>query len=201
LGASVAAARVLRASAAESRFEALRTTRTPLVGRDEELALLQRRWRQAKAGEGRVVLISGEPGIGKSRLAAALAESIAGEPYARLRYFASPHHQASALQPFITQLEHVAGFARDDAPEAKLGKLEALLARSNAGAEETGFIAALLSLPADKYRIPDFTPQRRKEKTLEAPLAQLTRLAARQPLLMLFEDAHWSDRPRLSCWT
>ena len=82
-----------------------------------------RRWRQAKAGEGRVVLISGEPGIGKSRLTAALAESIAGEPHTRLRYFASPHHQDSALYPFVIQLERAAGFARDDPPEAKLGKL------------------------------------------------------------------------------
>jgi class 3 adenylate cyclase/predicted ATPase len=202
LTAPVAAWRVLRESGAESRFEALRATRLPLVGRDEELALLQRRWRQAKAGEGEVVVLLGEPGIGKSRLAQAMLEEVAGEPHTRLRYFCSPHHQASALHPFITQLEHVAGFSREDMPEARLSKLEALLARSNAGAEEIGFIAALLSLPTgDKYPLPDLTPQRRKEKALDALLAQLTRLAEQQPVLMLFEDAHWIDPTSLELLT
>ena len=104
---------VVSESGVLSRFEALRTQVAPLVGRDEERDLLQRRWRQAKAGEGRVVLIAGEPGIGKSRLTAALAESIAAEPHTRLRHFASPHRHDSALHPFITQLERAAGFARD----------------------------------------------------------------------------------------
>jgi predicted ATPase len=195
LGPPVMAARVVRGSAAESRFEALHgRDLTPLVGRDEELALLQRRWQQAKAGEGRVVVLIGEPGIGKSRLAQAMLQQPAGEPHTSLRYFCSPHHQASALHPFITQLEHAAGFRRDDVPEARLAKLEALLARSNAGAEEIGFIAERMSIPTgDKYRLPDLTPQRRKEKTLEALLAQMARLAARQPVLMLFEDVHWID--------
>ncbi len=195
LGAPVMAARVLRGSAAESRFEALHgRDLNALVGRDEELALLQRRWQQAKAGEGRVVVLIGEPGIGKSRLAQAMLKEVAGEPHTRLRYFCSPHHQASALHPFITQLEHAAGFSREDTPEARLARLEALLARSNAGAEEIGFIAERMSIPTgDKYRLPDLTPQRRKEKTLEALLAQMARLAARQPVLMLFEDAHWID--------
>jgi hypothetical protein len=146
--APIVASRVLRESGALSRFEALRATATPLVGHDEELALLQRRWQQAKAGEGRVVVLAGEPGIGKSRLARAMLDEPAGEPHTRLRYFCSPHHQASALHPFITQLEHAAGFSREDMPKARLAMLEALLARSHAGAEETGFIAALLSLPA-----------------------------------------------------
>jgi class 3 adenylate cyclase/predicted ATPase len=203
LAEPVVASRVLRESAALSRFEALRGARTPLVGRDEELALLQRRWQQAKkSGEGRVVVLIGEPGIGKSRLAQAMLDEPAGEPQMRLRYFCSPHHQASALRPFITQLESAAGFSREDMPEARLAKLEALLARSNAGAEETGFIAALLSLPAgDKYPLPDLSPQRRKEKTLEALLAQLTRLAVQQPVLILFEDAHWSDPTSLELLT
>ena len=203
LGAPVMAARVVRGSAAESRFEALHGRElTPLVGRDEELALLQRRWQQAKAGEGRVVVLIGEPGIGKSRLAQAMLEEPAGEPHTRLRYFCSPHHQASALHPFITQLEHAAGFSREDMAEARLAKLEALLARSNAGAEEIGFIAERMSIPTgDKYRLPDLTPQRRKEKTLEALLAQLARLAARQPVLMLFEDAHWIDPTSLELLT
>ncbi len=203
LGAPVMAARVVRGSAAESRFEAMHGRElTPLVGRDEELALLQRRWQQAKAGEGRVVVLIGEPGIGKSRLAQAMLEEVAGEPYTRLRYFSSPHHQASALHPFITQLEHAAGFSREDTPEARLAKLEALLARSNAGAEEIGFIAERMSIPTgDKYPLPGLTPQRRKDKTLEALLARMARLAVLQPVLMLFEDAHWIDPTSLELLT
>ena len=111
-----------------SRFEALRSGATPLVGREEEIELLLRRWEQAKSGEGRVMLINGEPGIGKSRLIAALSERIANEPHTRLRYFCSPHHQDSALYPFIAQLERASGFARDDTVVEKLGKLRALLA-------------------------------------------------------------------------
>jgi class 3 adenylate cyclase/predicted ATPase len=203
LGAPVMAARVVRGSAAASRFEALHgRDLTPLVGRDEELALLRRRWEQAKAGEGRVVVLIGEPGIGKSRLAQATLPQPADEPHTRLRYFCSPHHQASALHPFIAQLEHAAGLSREDMPEARLAKLEALLARSNASAEEIRFIAALLSIPAgDKYPLPDLTPQRRKEKTFEVLLAQMTRLAARTPVLMLFEDAHWIDPTSLELLT
>src|SRR5499427_9441245 len=119
--------RIIGESGVLSRFEALRSEATPLVGRDEELDLLLRRWQQAKAGEGRAVLISGEAGIGKSRLTAALSERIEDEPHTRVRYFCSPHHQDSALYPFIAQLEHAAGFARDDTPEEKLGKLKKLL--------------------------------------------------------------------------
>jgi class 3 adenylate cyclase len=162
LGAPVLASRVVRGSPAESRFEALRgRDLIPLVGRDEELALLTRRWQQAKAGEGRVVVLIGEPGIGKSRLAQALLPQVAGKPHTRLRYFCSPHHQASALHPFITQLEHAAGLTREDLPEARLAKLEALLARSDAGVEEIGLIAERMSVPTgDKYRLPDLSPQR-----------------------------------------
>jgi len=115
--------RVLGESGVVSRFEALRSEATPLVGRDEELDLLLRRWQQAETGEGRVVLISGEPGIGKSRLVAALAQRIESDPHTRLRYFCSPHHQDSALYPFITQLERAAGFTHGDTAEEKLGKL------------------------------------------------------------------------------
>jgi class 3 adenylate cyclase/predicted ATPase len=175
-----------------SRFEALRTQATPLVGRDEELDLLQRRWRQAKEGEGRVVLIAGEPGIGKSRLTAALAESIAGEPHTRLRYFASPHHQESALYPFIIQLERAAGFARGDTPEAKLSKLRALIAGGAAEPDEITLIAELLSLPNAAAHL-DISPQRKREKLRAGLLHQLEALAKSHPVLMVFEDAHWID--------
>jgi class 3 adenylate cyclase len=129
----VQAWQVLGPRAIESRFEAQHeTSLTPLAGRDEELAMLERRWQQAKTDEGCVVLLSGEPGIGKSRLAQTLVERLAGEPHTRLRYFSSPHHQDSALYPFVIQLERAAGFARDDTPEEKLGKLEALIAEDAA---------------------------------------------------------------------
>jgi class 3 adenylate cyclase len=183
---------VIGESGVVSRFEALRTQATPLVGRDEELDLLSRRWRQVKAGEGRVVLISGEPGIGKSRLTAALAESIAGEPHARLRYFSSPHHQDSALYPFIVQLERAAGFARDDTAEAKLGKLEALVTGDAAGPDEITLIAELLSLPNAAAEL-DLSPQRKREKLLAALMHQLEARARSHPVLMVFEDAHWID--------
>jgi class 3 adenylate cyclase len=183
---------VVGESGVVSRFEALRTQATPLVGRDEELDLLRRRWHQAKAGEGRAVLISGEPGIGKSRLAAALAESIAGEPHTRLRYFASPHHQDSALYPFVIQLERAAGFARDDTPEAKLGKLEARIAGGATGPDEITLIAELLALPNAAAEL-DMSRQRKREKLLAGLLHQLEALARRNPVLMVFEDAHWSD--------
>src|SRR5262249_55335117 len=172
--------------------EALRTRATPLVGRDEELDLLSRRWRQAKAGEGRVVLISGEPGIGKSRLTTALAESIAGEPHTRLRYFSSPHHQDSALYPFIIQIERPAGFARDATPEAKLGKLEALIAGGATEPDEITLIAELLSLPNAAAKL-DMSPQRKREKQLGGLLHQVQALAKSHPVLMVFEDAHWID--------
>jgi class 3 adenylate cyclase/predicted ATPase len=186
----------LRASSAEGRFEALHTTGlTALVGREEEFELLLRRWSRAKRGEGQVVLLSGEPGIGKSRLTAALLESVAGEPHTRLRYFCSPHHQDSALYPSIAQLERAAGFRREDTPAQRLAKLEAVLAQgTNDLSEAVPLLADLLSIPTgDRYPSLNLTPQKRKEKTLHAQLAQFEGLAARQPVLMVFEDVHWSD--------
>jgi class 3 adenylate cyclase len=185
--------RVVGESGVLSRFEALRAAAlTRLVGRDEELDLLLRRWQQAKSGEGRAVLIGGEPGIGKSRLTAELAERIKSEPHTRLRYFCSPHHQDSALYPFIAQLERAAGFARVDTAEQRLDKLQALLARGAHDADEIALLAELLSLPSSAADL-NLSPQKKREKLLEALLHQLEALAREKPVLMLFEDVHWID--------
>ncbi len=191
----VPAWQVLRASGVASRFEALRgSALTPLIGRDEEIDLLLRRWARAKAGDGQIVLVSGEAGLGKSRLAAALAERLHAEPHLRLRYFCSPYHQDSALFPFIDQFGRASGFARDDLPAARLAKLEALLALAAPPDEDVALLADLMSLPAStRYPPPDLSPQRKKERTLAALIRQLEGLAWRQPVLMIFEDAHWID--------
>jgi class 3 adenylate cyclase/predicted ATPase len=190
----VVAFRVLRESQVGSRFEALRTGETPLIGREREIELFSRRWAQAKFGRGQVVLISAEPGIGKSRLAEAFLQRLEGEPHIRLRFFSSPHHQDSALFPFIAQLERAAGFDRDDAASARLDKLETLVAASEPAEGDAQLLAELLSLTLDdRYPTLDLTPQRKKEKTFEALLRQLTGLARQQPVSMIFEDLHWAD--------
>jgi predicted ATPase len=145
-------------------------------------------------GDGQVVLISGEAGLGKSRITAALEERLHAEPHLRLRYFCSPYHQDSALFPFIDQLGRASGLARDDPPAAKLEKLEAFLALAAPPEEDVAFLADLLSLPAsERHPLPNLTPQRKKERTLEALIRQLEGLACRQPVVMVFEDAHWID--------
>ena len=185
----------LRASSAEGRFEALHAAGlTALVGREEELELLLRRWSKAKSGEGQVVLLSGEAGIGKSRLTASLMERLVSEPHTRLRYFCSPQHTDSALYPIIGQMERAAGFVYDDTPQTKLDKLDAVLADTSTRMEDAALFAEMLSLPNDgRYPALDLEPQQRRQKTLEALTAQVEALSRQNPVLMIFEDAHWTD--------
>jgi class 3 adenylate cyclase/tetratricopeptide (TPR) repeat protein len=187
---------VLGPSKVESRFEAQHQSGTsPLLGREEELELLLRRWEQAKRGEGRVVLLTGEPGIGKSRIARALRDRMTSDPHTALSYFCSPHYQGSALYPVIGQLTRAAGIERDDSAEVRLHKIKSLLAQSSDNLDQdVALIAALLSIPGgDHYTLPEMTPQRQKERTLAALLDQLKRLGARQPILTVYEDLHWID--------
>jgi class 3 adenylate cyclase/predicted ATPase len=186
---------VLRTSTVESRFDALHASGlTALVGREEETELLLRRWSRAKSGEGQVVLLSGEAGIGKSRLTAALLEGVAGEPHTRLRYFCSPQHTDSAFYPIIGQMERAAGFVHDDTSQQKLDKLDALLARTSTSIQDAALIAELLSLPNDdRYPTLEMMPQQRRQKTLEVLTAQMEALSRQNPVLMIFEDAHWAD--------
>ena len=185
----------LRTNSVESRFDALHTTGlTPLVGREEEVELLLRRWSRAKTGEGQVVLLSGEAGIGKSRLTAAVLERLATEPHTRLRYFCSPQHTDSALYSIIGQMERAAGLAHDDKPQAKLDKLDSVLAQTSTSVQDAALFAEMLSLPNDgRYPALDLTPEQRRQRTLEALMSQLAGLARQNPVLMIFEDAHWVD--------
>jgi predicted ATPase/class 3 adenylate cyclase len=192
--APVRAWRVLREGTAESRFEALHAAAlTPLVGREAELGLLGRLWRRARGAAGQVVLLAGEPGIGKSRLVAALQERIEGEPHIRLRYFCSPHHQDSALYPFIAQLQRAAGFDSEDTADRRLEKLRALMS-AESPAEDVAILAELLSIPTG-VRGGDIAiaPQRKKEKSLDALVRQFESLARRRPIMMVFEDVQWID--------
>ncbi|MFL5284055.1 MAG: AAA family ATPase [Rhodopila sp.] len=185
---------VIAENRALGHFEALRSGLTPMVGREEEIDLLLRRWTQAKGSRGRAVLISAEAGVGKSRLAEVLAERLAPEPHLRLRYFCSPHHQDSALYPVITQMERAAGFTRGDASVIQLAKLQALLAIAEPSSEDVALIAELHGLSSANFApLLGLTPQRKKDMLFAALLRQVEALARQQPVLMVFDDIHWID--------
>ena len=186
---------VLGEGVIDSRFEALRTTTTPFVGRDDEIDLLIRRWRQAEQGDGSVVLICGEAGIGKSRLVQTVLDRLAAQRHNSLCYFCLPHHLDSALSPVISQLERAAGFRREDGAQDRLKKLKAVLASvAEDFSEATPTLAALLSIPTgDAYAPLNLSPQKHKQRTLEALLRWIEELTRRSPLLLVVEDAQWCD--------
>jgi class 3 adenylate cyclase/predicted ATPase len=195
IGGPVRAWAVLQASSVASRFEALHATElTALVGRKEEFELLRRCFFKATDREGQVVLLSGEAGIGKSRLTSAFVGLVAGEPHARLLYSCSPQHTDSALYPFIGQIERAAKLVREDTSRAKLDKLDGLLKQTSMSAQDAALLAEMLSLPNDgRYPALELTPQQRRQRTLQALALQVEALARSCPVLMIFEDAHWSD--------
>jgi class 3 adenylate cyclase/tetratricopeptide (TPR) repeat protein len=188
--------RVVGEAASKSRFEATRSPEdTVLVGRETECLLLLDRWERAKDAEGQVVLLSGEPGIGKSRLTHALRERVESEPHTLLQYQCSPHHVNSAFHPFIEHIQRTAGVARNDTPETKLGKLETWLSGADQAISDAApLMAALLSIPVSgRYPPINLSPQRQKEKTIEALTDRFSALARHAPVLLLFEDMHWAD--------
>ena len=187
---------VIGESQAESRFEALHGMRlTSLVGRDQELALLLECWQRAKDGRGQVALLSGEPGIGKSRIAIALRERLRREECVSLRYHGSPYHTNSALSPVLDQLIRSAGFGKEDTPEVKLAKLQALLVLAVPDSKSAiPLIAEHLAIPmGEHYPRRELAPEQKKVRMFQTLLAQLEGLAAKQPVLMTVEDAHWFD--------
>lgn len=194
---------VLGESISASRFEALRSADMPLIGREDELELLRRRWARAKRGEGQLVLITGEAGIGKSRLTLALEGQVAADAHTRLVYHGSPHHKDSALFPVISQLIRAAGIEREDSADQKLAKLESTLTPTVENIKEAlSLFAPLLSVPLGaRYAPLDLTPQRRKHLTFKALLDQLEVLATQRPVLMVLEDAHWFDPTSLEIFS
>jgi class 3 adenylate cyclase len=186
---------ILRDAPVASRFAAARAADLgPFVGRDQEMGLLLDRWRLAQQSEGQAVLLTAEPGMGKSRLIEALFERIDAEPHRRIVLQCSPYHSNTAFYPVIRQLEQILGFAREDTPAQKLDKLDGWLAASGAPAAPTApLLADLLSLSHDRYPALDLTPTQRKSTTVAALVDHLLRLSEREPVLFVLEDAHWVD--------
>ena len=195
IGTPVRAWAVNARNAVESPFEALQGTRlSAFVGRERESERLTRRWAAAKSGAGAAVVLSGEPGVGKSRLAAEFLRGVVEEPHVRLRCYCSPQHRDSALHPVIRQLEGLAGFAREDSAIARLDKLDGVLAEAAMAPEEAALLADLLSLPGDgRYPAADLPPPRHRERILEALIGLIERLSRARPVLMVLEDAQWAD--------
>ncbi len=200
LAEPVEAFAALGVSASEGRFEAAHARRlSGFVGREAESADLVARQRRAWEGQGQIVLISGEAGIGKSRLSAWLAEQVAETPHTRLHYHCSPYHRDSALYPFVQQFERAAGIASQEPPETKLDKLEQVLGLATDRMSEVApLIASMLSIPfGSRYPPLNLSPAQQRRQTFSALLDQMEGLARKQPLLMLFEDAHWADATSL----
>ena len=195
-GEKVQAWRVLGESGVESRFAARSAIgMTPFIGRQHELGILLDRFERARAGEGQVVLLSGEPGIGKSRITLALRERLQSSEHLSLRYYGSPYHSNSALFPVIGQIERAAGLMTDDTADTKLAKLATLPGLTGTDAEWAArLVADRLAIPTGgRYPTLELMPDQKKAKTLEVMLKQLDGLAAKQPVLMIAEDAHWFD--------
>jgi predicted ATPase len=183
-------------ASSESRFEMVRPRRlTGFIGREREVSLLDERYRLASRGEGQVVLISGEAGIGKSRFAAYFAEHIADEPHTRLRYQCSPYHTATPFHPIIEHLKRAADLDLTDSTERQLDKLEAMIALAAPRVSDVApLFAAMLSLPSgDRYPPLGLSAAQRRRRTMAALLDQLEGLAREKPVLLLFEDVHWAD--------
>ena len=196
LDASVRAWAVLREAETETRFEASRSNRmTPFVGREPEVGLLIERWRDACAGEGKVALLSGEPGIGKSRILAALRERIADDPHLAVRYQCSPHHVNDAFYPIVSNIWRGCEFGNEEPAAAQLDKLEAMAHRSRLEPKEiVPFVASLCSIPLEgRYAQPGMAPAEQKERLIGALLALFEGLTREAPVLALLEDAHWTD--------
>jgi class 3 adenylate cyclase len=193
----VPAFRVLGEARTESRFEALRNVDPgPPIGREHELAILMDRWNTARGGEGQVVLLPGEAGIGKSRIVHALRESLRNEPRFQIEYSCSPYYANSALWPVVVQIQRAAGYLRDDAPALKLAKLEQLFGQAAVGSREDAIplLAELMGLPLEgRYAAPGGTPQEKKARVFVALSAQVEGLARQRPTLLVLEDAHWLD--------
>ncbi|MDH3660928.1 MAG: AAA family ATPase [Alphaproteobacteria bacterium] len=170
---------------------------TPMVGREDEVAFMGQIWEHVRTGEGRVVLLSGEPGIGKSRMMSGLLDWASEQPHIHLRYYCSPYHTHSGMRTILDQLERAAGYARDDAPDIKLDKLEQMFSQgSEHPTEAAAVFAPLLGIPTgSRYPPPssELTPQQQKAKVFEVLWQQLIGFTARHPVLMIIEDAHWID--------